>query len=92
MINEWWDALTVSGRIFWCVALFASLLQVFLFVGLLVGGGSRVRSCDGRRGGDHGHSSEAAHGIKVLSVRALVAFGVGFGWAGVLAFAKAGAW
>ena len=29
--------------------------------------------------------SEAAHGIQVLSVRALVAFRVGFGWAGVSA-------
>jgi membrane protein implicated in regulation of membrane protease activity len=85
MINEWWDALTVSGRIFWCVALFASLLQVFLFVGLLVGGGSEFDHATDGVDGDHGHSSEAAHGIKVLSVRALVAFGVGFGWAGALA-------
>jgi membrane protein implicated in regulation of membrane protease activity len=80
MINEWWDALTVSGRVFWSVALFASALQVFLFVGILLGGGS-----DFDHGTDMGHGdSDVAHGVKVLSVRVLVAFAVGFGWAGVL--------
>ena len=31
---------------------------------------------------------DPGHGVKILSVRALVAFGVGFGWTGVLALAN----
>jgi membrane protein implicated in regulation of membrane protease activity len=81
MINEWWDALTVSGRIFWSVALFASALQVLLFLGMLVGGGPDF---DHGADMDHGGDSNLAHGVRILSVRVLVAFGVGFGWAGVL--------
>jgi membrane protein implicated in regulation of membrane protease activity len=45
-------------------------------------GGDTDLDSDGGDGVD-GHE-DVSHGVKILSVRAMVAFGVGFGWAGVL--------
>lgn len=60
------------------MALFATSLQIFLLVGSFLGGSGDF---------DHGadaHDGSTADGVKILSFRALVAFFVGFGWAGVL--------
>ena len=93
-MSEWWTSLGGTGQFFWSVALVATVLQVCLFVATLVGGGDFDHGGD--IGGDVGGAADAggaghagphhdtAHGVKVLSFRALVAFGVGFGWAGVL--------
>jgi hypothetical protein len=77
-MNAWWEQLTPLLRIFWCIALFASILQILMFLGSLMGAGH-----------DFDHDVHAAGatgnaGAQILSVRTLVAGMVGFGWSGVL--------
>jgi len=81
---EWWNNLSGLAQFFWSVALLATLLQIFFFLGSLIGGGDFDHGTDTGGGGVDVHH-DAGHGVKILSVRALVAFGVGFGWAGALA-------
>ncbi len=76
-MNDWWLSLTDASRVFWGIALAATLFQVLMFAGSLLTGGDLDHSPDSDAG-------SADHGIKVLSVRAIVAFLVGFGWAGAL--------
>lgn len=74
---EWWEALEGAAKLFWGIAIGATLLQVLLFLSALVGGGDFDHSPDGTE--MHG-----AEGVKLLSLRAIIAFLVGFGWAGGL--------
>ncbi len=80
-------------------ALAGTVLQILLFVGSFIGSdfdgdADADFDIDGDVDGDmdfdsghgadgHGHH-DAANGVKVLSFRAIVAFAVGFGWAGAL--------
>jgi len=77
-MNAWWEQMTPLLRTFWCIALFATFLQILMFLGSILGAGHDfdhdVRA-DGANGGT---------GAQILSVRTLVAGMVGFGWAGVL--------
>jgi hypothetical protein len=78
MIASWTDLLT-SSQLYWAISIFASVLQVFLLIGAFIGHGSDF---------DHGadsHDGSTANSVKMFSLRILVAFFVGFGWAGVLA-------
>jgi hypothetical protein len=78
-MNAWWEELTLLLRIFWGIAIFASLLQILMFVGAMLGHGHDV---------DHDVAADGASGsagAQILSIRTLVAGAVGFGWAGVLA-------
>lgn len=78
MISSWTDILTGS-QLYWAISIFASVLQVFLLIGAFMGHGSDF---------DHGadsHDGSTTDSVKILSLRILVAFFVGFGWAGVLA-------
>jgi len=78
MIASWTDLFTGS-QLYWAISIFASVLQVFLLIGAFLGHGSDF---------DHGadsHDGSTADSVKLLSFRILVAFFVGFGWAGVLA-------
>ena len=80
-MTSWWDSLTWTSQVYWSIAIFASLLQLFMLAGSLVGG-------DFGDHGDAGADADAANsgsGVKLISARVLVAFMVGFGWAGVLA-------
>lgn len=77
-----WTDLFSGSQIYWAISVFASVLQVFLLVGAFIGHGSDF---------DHGadtHDGSTADSVKLLSLRVLVAFFVGFGWAGVLAHRK----
>jgi hypothetical protein len=72
---EWFDSLNGTAKFFWTIAIGASVFQVLLFIGSLFGmDGHDVDHPDG--GG--------MEGAKFLSVRAIVAFLVGFGWTGAL--------
>lgn len=78
-MNDWWANLTPLLRIFWGIAIFASLLQIFMFLGAMLGSGGDL---------DHDPAADGASGAtgaQILSVRTLISGGVGFGWAGVLA-------
>ena len=78
-MNEWWNQLTPLLRIFWGIAIFASVFQVLMFLGAILGSGHDLDHDPSADGGD------GSTGAQILSLRTLVAGGVGFGWAGVLA-------
>jgi membrane protein implicated in regulation of membrane protease activity len=80
-VIEWWTDLTPASQFFWTVAVFATVMQFFMLLGVMVGGAPDL---------DHGAdfsdaSTDVASGIKLVSMRVIIAFGIGFGWAGVLA-------
>ncbi len=77
-MNDWWTQLTPLLRIFWGIAIFASILQILMFIGAMLGSGH-----DFDHDVAHDGASGAA-GAQILSVRTLVSGMVGFGWAGVL--------
>lgn len=79
MIASWWSFLLPDGAFYWAVAVFATVLQICLLLGSFMGAGGDYDTDAG--GGD---MSDSGHGPKLLSLRAVTAFFVGFGWAGVL--------
>jgi hypothetical protein len=84
-MNVWWHELSTLEQVFWCIALFASVIQVLMFLTAIFGGGHDF---------DHdptADGADAAAGAQILSLRTLVAGAVGFGWAGVLALSSGAA-
>src|SRR4051812_31719393 len=77
---DWWHGLSIEQQVFWSVALLSSLVLLLQLLGMMLGF---------EHGADIGHLdpgvSGDVSGVHVLSVRAIVAFAVGFGWTGVLA-------
>lgn len=80
-MTSWWNSLTDGLPFYWCIAIFASVLQVLLLLGSFLGGHF---DSDHGDGGADTSSDSSSGGVKILSLRVLVAFFVGFGWAGVL--------
>ncbi len=79
-VIEWWTSLSPSSQFYWTVAIAATSLQFFMLVGVMLGGAP-----DLDHGADMSDSpGDLASGVKLVSLRALVAFALGFGWAGVL--------
>ncbi len=81
MTGSWLDILSGS-QLYWAISVFASVLQMFLLIGAFM-----------RAGSDFDHSADSHDGstgdtVKMFSFRVMVAFFVGFGWAGVLAQRK----
>jgi len=80
-VIEWWTTLTPASQFFWTVAICATVLQAFMLLGVMFGGAP-----DLDHGADFSDSpTDVASGIKLVSMRVIVAFAIGFGWAGVLA-------
>lgn len=79
---DWWNSLTGATLFFWTVAIGASVFQLLLFIGSMFAGHDFDHSAD--VGSENAPMAGAEGAVKVLSVRAMVAFAVGFGWAGVL--------
>jgi hypothetical protein len=78
-MQVWWLSLAAAEKFFWLVAIFATVLQVLLLAGSAFGDTDHDSGAHGGDGDGHG-----AHGLKLLSVRTVTAFLVGFGWAGAL--------
>ena len=76
-MTEWWLTLSETSRIFWGIAVASGIFQILLFAGSMITGHGLDHTPDA------GHAASTAS-FKFLSVRAIVAFLVGFGWAGVL--------
>lgn len=81
---DWWNSLSGASLFFWTIAIGASLFQILLFLGSMIGGHDFDHSADHGADADHAPSGGAESAVKFLSLRAMVAFAVGFGWAGVL--------
>jgi hypothetical protein len=79
-MEAWWHGLSLEQQIFWSVALLSSLVLLLQLLGMMLGF---------EHGADIGHADPSVSGdmsgVHVLSVRAIVAFAVGFGWTGVIA-------
>jgi hypothetical protein len=78
-MQAWWISLAAAEKFFWVVAIFATVLQLMLLAGSALG--LSDHDSDAYGDGGHGHG---AHGVKLLSIRTVTAFLVGFGWAGAL--------
>ncbi len=78
---HWWHSLSNASQVFWGIAIAASIFQVLMFIGSLFTSHDLDHSSDT----DGGQSGEA---LKLLSLRGIVAFLVGFGWTGGLFLAK----
>ncbi|HEX5789943.1 MAG TPA: hypothetical protein VFY13_02270 [Luteolibacter sp.] len=76
-MTEWWDSLGTPERLFWALAIGSSLLQILMFAASFFGGHDFDHAPDGE-------VSDSVDGVKLLSVRAVIAFLVGFSWTGGL--------
>jgi membrane protein implicated in regulation of membrane protease activity len=79
-MNDWWISLSGLTKLFAAVAIFGSIWQLLFFISPFLGIGTDLDHDSVDSGDNH-----AADGVKVLSLRALVAGAVGFGWTGFLA-------
>jgi len=89
-MTDWWISLGFAQQFFFVVAVFSTLVFLVQLVLTLMGIGDQdVGGVDVPDGFDLDHPGMEAHstGAGMLSVRTVLAFLVGFGWAGVLAFA-----
>jgi hypothetical protein len=76
-MTEWWQSLAGAEKLFWGIAITSTLLQVLLFAASLLGSHDFDHSPDGS-------TADSVEGVKLISVRAVIAFLVGFGWTGGL--------
>jgi hypothetical protein len=86
-VNEWWQSLSIDQQIFAGIAAIGSLALLLQLVLMLIGldhGDMAVGDADAGSVGDH------PSGLAFLSIRTLIAFAVGFGWAG-FAMSRGGA-
>jgi membrane protein implicated in regulation of membrane protease activity len=82
-MTSWWGSFFDGGLFYWAIAIFASVVQALLILGSLMGGAFETDHAEIAGEAADGGDSHAG-GISIFSVRVLVAFFVGFGWAGVL--------
>jgi len=84
----WWSTLTVFSQVFWGIALFGSVFLVMQVIGMFlglehVGSDASADIHDGDTGhGGHHHGTMA--GMKLITMRTMVAFICMFGWTGVV--------
>jgi hypothetical protein len=76
-VTEWWQSLAGVEKLFWSIAITATLVQVMLFAASLLGAHEFDHAPDGS-------AADSVEGVKLISVRAIIAFLVGFGWTGGL--------
>ena len=76
-MSQFWQSLSDPARVFWGIAIASSIFQILMFVMSFFSGHDFDHSPDGAVG-------DSVEGLKLLSVRAIVAFLVGFGWTGGL--------
>lgn len=85
MLNEWFLALTPMMRMYWGVAIFASVIFVIQMVMSFIGVGD-VDSMGGDADVDFSTDADSlddAGAMHLLSIRNIIYFLLGFGWAGV---------
>ncbi len=77
----WWQDLTLFGKIFFCIAVPATVIMVVQIILLLVGIGSDADfDADGDISGDMAIDADA--GLSIFTMRGLIAFFAVGGWTG----------
>ncbi len=81
-MNEWWAGLSLEAQVYYGIALVATTFLVLQMLLMMVGVGAEelADAGDVDMDGPEDHPS----GIALLSSRTLVAFFMGFGWAGAM--------
>lgn len=91
-IMDWWDSLSVIAQAFYCVAIPATVVlivqTVLMFIGFGNDDGELGGTDDGTDGdipadGDASDAFEGLEGLRIFTIRGMVAFFVVFGWLGV---------
>ena len=96
-IIEWWNSLSLAAQFFYCIAIPSSLVllvqTVLMFIGMSEDGEGAV-DMDGGEGDidisetetdiDVGEAADGMAGLRVFTLRGIVAFFVVFGWVGVV--------
>lgn len=80
-MTQFWQSLSDPARLFWGIAIAASIVQILMFAASFFSGHDFDHSPDGDAG-------DSVEGVRLVSVRAIIAFLVGFGWTGALLLAK----
>lgn len=88
MLEQWWNELSWLGQVFACMAIPATLILVIQTILLLVGGGLGGGEASAQAGdidsdGDAHDLADGADGLRVFTVRGLVAFFTIGGWLGL---------
>lgn len=78
-MTEWWQSLSSISQVFWGIAIAASIFQVLMFIGSLFTSHEFDHSSDTTL-----DTADSGDALKLLSLRGIVAFLVGFGWTGGL--------
>ncbi len=97
-IMDWWDGLSVIAQVFYCIAIPATVVLVVQTVLMFIGFGNEEGELDGGFDdadtadvdgvfgeglGDDASGFEGLEGLRIFTIRGLVAFFVVFGWLGV---------
>ena len=91
-IMDWWEALSAIAQVFYCIAIPATVVlvvqTVLMFIGFGNDDGELGGADDGTDGdipadGDASDAFEGLEGLRVFTIRGMVAFFVVFGWLGV---------
>ncbi len=83
-LTIWWEALSLTQKVYWIIAVPSTLIFLIQLVMLLIGGGADTPDfdADGDFPGDHGA------GIDIFSVKSIITFLMFFGWTGLAAISK----
>ncbi len=82
-MSEWWEALSSAQQLFYAIGISSTIVVVVQMLLLFVGGDlSEAGDVDVEGPEDH------PSGLQLVSLRTVVAFFMGFGWAGVYAAAS----
>jgi membrane protein implicated in regulation of membrane protease activity len=75
---DWWENSAGALKLFYGIAIFASVLQLLQLATVLLGFGGHDDVTT------ESHDGDVSDGLKLLSIRTVIAFFVGFGWTGAV--------
>lgn len=93
---EWWSALTFASQVFYCIAIPATMVLLIQTIMMFIGfgedgdGADELDFDDGLEDGlsdsDFSEAQEALglEGLRIFTIRGIIAFFVVFGWVGVV--------
>lgn len=92
-IMDWWNGLSVIAQVFYCIAIPATVVLIVQTVLMFIGFGNEDGELDGGfdddldgdipADADSSSAFEGLDGLRIFTIRGLVAFFVVFGWLGV---------